>query len=342
MSGTSLDGLDIAACKFSEKGKKYHYELLACECIEYDEILKIKLQKSHNLSAENLLKLNIEFGEYTAKTILNFIQKNNLTNVKLIASHGHTVFHRPENSLTYQIGSGAVISAVTGIPTVSDFRSTDIALNGQGAPLVPIGDELLFGDYQACLNLGGFANISYRIDNKRIAFDICPVNIVLNKFAEQLEKKYDDKGHLAKQGRVIIELFQKLNTIKYYKQKAPKSLSREWLEQSFLPIFSEFNNENARDILSTLCEHIASQIISITNEHKNVLITGGGAFNNHLIERLKMNSKTEFIIPDNNIVMFKEAIVFAFLGYLRWHAHTNCLASVTGAVKDSSSGAVYL
>ncbi len=342
MSGTSLDGLDIVACSFQKNSGGFFYKTYAADTVVYDNNLKKRLADGHLSSAEELLKSDIDFGIFIGNSVLNFIKKHRLNNIFLIASHGHTIFHQPKNGFTFQIGNGATISKTTNISVVCDFRSGDVALNGQGAPLVPIGDEFLFGNYDACLNLGGFSNISYKYKNKRIAYDICPVNIILNKFANYFQKQYDEGGKIAETGKFIPELYEKLNKINFYNLKNPKSLSREWLENVFMPVLDFYKNKPKADIMFTLIKHIAYQISLALKGKKNVLITGGGAFNNFLINSLKEVSKTEIIIPDKDLVMYKEAIVFAFLGYLRWNGEINCLSSVTGADRDSCCGAVYL
>ena len=246
-----------------------------------------------------------------------------------------------------QIGSGANIAAITGTDTVCDFRSKDVALGGQGAPLVPIGDQYLFGNYEACLNLGGIANISFYQEGKRIAFDICPVNMALNFYAEKLNLNYDNKGQIAASGKVIEELLADLNRLSFYSEKGPKSLGKEWFEKYFLPVITEFeqkNNSSIADILSTLIEHISiqhSDILSKANIKGPVLVTGGGALNDFLISKIISNTTTKIYIPDSDVINYKEALIFAFLGWLYCENKTNTLSSATGAKKDSIGGALY-
>ncbi len=343
MSGTSLDGLDIAACIFQPENQKNKYQIICCESVNYSKIFRNRLKDSHLINSEELVKLNIEFAEFCANSVNSFIKKNDIKHILLIASHGHTVFHNPEKRFTLQIGDGSVIAKKTGISVVCDFRSGDIALGGQGAPLVPIGDELLFGDYDACLNLGGFSNISMKDNGKRIAYDICPVNIVLNKFAVEKGLDYDNNGDIARSGKLIQELFKELNQLGFYSQKPPKSLSREWLDEFFMPVIDKYKpSSTTEDIMHTIVKHIAFQLSNSLKNASNVLITGGGAFNTFLINSLRDITDCNIIIPDDNTINYKEALIFAFLGYLRWHGKINCLASVTGAKRDSCGGAIYL
>lgn len=341
MSGTSLDGIDIAACSFSHVNDKVNFKLHAAKTIEYQCEFKEKLRKAHALSGENLVLLDAELGKLIGSAISKFIQDFNISNIAAIGSHGHTVFHRPDKNISFQIGNPAIIKAITNLKVVSSFRSLDTALGGQGAPLVPIGDKLLFYNYDACLNLGGFSNISYEKNNKRVAYDICPVNIVLNKFAARMGFEYDNNGNIARGGKLIPELLNSLNSLKFYSLKPPKSLGREWLESTFNPITEKYNKFETSDILATLTEHTAIQISKVVADKKSVLTTGGGALNKFLIEKIiEHSNNNNLVIPKKDIVNFKEAIVFALLAFLRLNNINNCLSSVTGASKDSSGGLI--
>jgi anhydro-N-acetylmuramic acid kinase len=242
--------------------------------------------------------------------------------------------------MTLQIGSGAEIAAITGIKTICDFRSTDVALGGQGAPLVPFGDEILFGKYDYCLNLGGYSNISFRKNQKRTAFDISPCNIILNSIANEKGKSFDDKGMMAASGKCDSKLLKSLNDLKFYKSKKNKSLGNEWLEKNILPIIKK-NKLKTEDKLNTLVEHIAIQISKNIEKGKSVLTTGGGAFNDYLVERIRFHSKARIIIPEKKLINFKEALIFALLGYMREQNFVNTFANSTGAKRNSSGGAVY-
>ena len=297
------------------------------------------MQNAPSLSGEKLTELHSEYGNFTGKRIKEFIKKTGFK-PDLIASHGHTIFHQPDKGFTLQIGNGAEIATVTKTTTVADFRTADIALGGQGAPLVPVGDKLLFNEFEYCLNLGGFANVSFEKENKRVAFDNCPVNFALNFFAEKHRLTFDKDGELGKQGKINIELLNKLNNLKYYKQDAPKSLGREWMENTFFPVLESYKISDL-DKMRTIYEHIAIQISKIGIGSGKLLITGGGAFNTFLIERIKHHSSLQIVIPSTKIIDFKEALIFAFLGVLRIQNITNCYSSVTGAVKDSSVGLIF-
>lgn len=338
MSGTSLDGLDICYAKFS-RDNSWSFEIIKAETHPYSKEWTEKLSTAIKLSSDDLLSLNVEYGYFLGEKVNQFLQKNAIEKVEVIASHGHTVFHQPHRKFTLQIGDGKAIKSVTKKPVVYDFRSQDVILGGNGAPLVPIGDEFLFGNYDACLNLGGFSNISFRKDGKRIAFDISPINVVLNFFAEKLGKKYDESGNFARKGSINIEILEQLNSLDFYKKSHPKSLGIEFVNAEIFPLL---NNDSAENILATFTEHIAIQISKIFNENhlKNVLITGGGTFNTYLIEKISEKSETKIIIPEEKIINFKEALIFAFMGVLRLRNEINVLASATGSQENHSSGII--
>lgn len=341
MSGTSLDGIDIAACEFWQYDNRIKFKIYFSETVEYSDSLYQRLLKSPKISGYDLARLNVNYGSELGNSISSFIKKTGFE-PDFIASHGYTVFHEPQNGLTLQIGSGAEIAAITGTKTICDFRTSDVALGGQGAPLVPIGDELLFGSYAACLNLGGFANISFDNNGRREAYDICPANFILNFFAQKLGHTYDNGGELGRKGEVNKTLLNSLNSLEFYTQSGPKSLGREFVEKN---IFSLFDNEiSIYDLLRTCYEHIAIQLANELNNfhNKEVLITGGGGHNTFLMELLIDRTNAKIVIPEKVIIDYKEALIFAFLGYLRIDEKPNCLSSVTGAKRDSVGGAVYL
>ncbi len=342
MSGTSLDGVDIAYCKFQFE-KKWKYEILQSTCYPYNETWKSKLKNAENTSALELQQLNIELGFYFAHLVNSFITKNNLEAIDFISSHGHTIFHQPKNNLTLQIAAGEIIAAETNIKTICDFRVLDVALGGQGAPLVPIGDQHLFNEFDFCLNIGGFANISFLQNNKMLASDICPANIVLNNIVNSINLPYDDQGMLAAKGTCNDVLLAKLNALEFYHLNFPKSLGKEWVIENINPILNAFDL-SIEDILSTFVEHIAIQIAKVCNTQKSltkILITGGGAYHTFLIDRIKFHTHHQIIIPEKNIIEFKEALIFAFLGVLRLRNEINCLSSVTGARKDNCGGVIF-
>ncbi len=341
MSGTSLDGLDIAYCEFTQIDSKWHYSILEAETIEYSNDLKLKLQNAPKMSGEELSKFNNEFGRFIGNSVKSFITKTGLS-PELISSHGHTIYHQPVHHFTFQIGSGAEIASITGIETVCDFRSTDVALGGQGAPLVPIGDELLFNNYDYCLNIGGIANISTNLDNKRIAWDICPANMLLNYYAKELGCEYDEGGKLASEGKLNSELLHELLSIDYHYAPYPKSLGREYVFNNFIPLISKYES-NKFNILNTLIEMISVLIHKEIHKLKkgSILTTGGGAFNTYLIQRMK-EKNLEIVLPDYQTISYKEALIFAFLGLLRKSEQVNTLKTVTGSSRNSIGGAIYL
>jgi len=339
MSGTSLDGLDICYAKFTQTDSAWNFEILNCETLPYSSDWEQSLRNAVNLSSEEVLKLNVDYGFYLGEKTSEFISKHKIINLDLIASHGHTVFHQPKNKFTLQIGDGRAIKSKTNKTVVYDFRSQDVILGGNGAPLVPIGDELLFSEFDACLNLGGFSNISLKRNGKRIAFDICPVNIILNDLALKLGKKFDDNGDLARNGLIDYELLDQLNQLKFYQEKAPKSLGIEWINEQVLPLIK---TQKTEDLLASFTEHSAVQIAKILDEFevKKILITGGGTYNSYLIEKIKAKTKTEIQIPKKEIIEYKEALIFAFMSVLRLQNLNNVLSSATGSLYDHSSGLV--
>jgi len=343
MSGTSCDGLDVAACIFEEKQGSWNYNIIDAITIKYDNHIRELLNEATHCSGYKLLKIHNEYGNYLGEEVKKFINKTGFI-PDLISSHGHTIFHKPGEGITFQIGNPYLIAKITNLMVVADFRVSDVILGGQGAPLVPIGDELLFSEYDACLNLGGFANISFKRKGNRIAFDICPVNYVLNFFSQKIGYEYDVDGNISKRGKTDLGLLEELNNLSYYKLKYPKSLGREWVEENIFKVINmHLYKLKVEDILNTLVEHISIQIANTINNFdlKTVLSTGGGVYNKYLIEKIKSKIKSELIIPDKKIVEYKEALIFAFMGVLRVKNQINCLASYTGAIKDHIAGNLY-
>jgi len=343
MSGTSLDGLDLANCRFWEENGKWKYEIHNTEFIPYSSQWKEKLKNAPLLDGYSLSILDREFGNYIGERCLDFIKKY-IIKPGYISSHGHTVFHNPAQKLTVQIGHGPSITAKTKLPVICDFRTMDVAAGGQGAPLVPVGDRMLFHEYDVCLNLGGIANFSFEKEGKRVAYDICPCNIILNAIALQAGKEYDANGEIASKGKPDNIWLEKLEKWRHYSSPAPKSLHKEELMQ-FWNAFLECDL-NIADKMATASAHIANRInveIGIA-EIKNgkVLVTGGGAFNKILINNLRLQNGMQYILPSDELVNFKEALIFGFLGLLRILERPNCLLSVTGAEHDTIGGAVYI
>ena len=341
MSGTSLDGIDLVFAEIDLK-KEVDFSIIASETYPYTAQWRSLLTDAINLEAPELNKLDNEYTEYLSGVILDFIEKYDIDLLDAVCSHGHTIKHRPKKGITLQIGNLPKLSKNLGIPVVCDFRIQDVELGGQGAPLVPIGDRLLFDQYKYCINLGGFANISQEKDSQRIAYDICPVNTVFNYFMQKIGKDYDENGKLARSGELNEELLQELNSLKFYTKKPPKSLGIEWVNSDVLPLIEKYRIE-IPEILKTYAVHVAMQIANSLDDDSSsdVLLTGGGVFNTYLIEELKSRSSCNFIIPDNEVIDFKEALIFALLGVLKLRGEINVLSSVTGAKIDHSSGRIY-
>lgn len=341
MSGTSLDGVDLAHVKFSKKAN-WTFEILETRTVSYDKKWLVILKNALNFSSSELNQLNEEYTLLLSQIINNFISEYKITNIDAVCNHGHTILHKPDLGYTLQIGNLSVLAQLIKQKVVCDFRVQDVLLGGQGAPLVPIGDKMLFSKFDYCLNLGGFSNISFDENDKRIAFDISPVNTVLNFYANTFNLSFDDKGNIAKSGNLNLELFSKLNDIEFYKLPYPKSLGIEFVKDVVFPMIEKFQIDFS-DIMNTFVEHIAYQISrNIKKENSSIFITGGGVYNEFLINRIKFYlPNNEIIIPDQKTIEFKEALIFAFLGVLKLRNEINVLASVTGASKDHSSGIIF-
>lgn len=343
MSGTSLDGLDAAACRFSSENGQWNYLVLAAETFAYPEEWMERLGVLTRADGEELARTHAELGHYMGRCVAAFVKEHRLQPL-LVASHGHTVFHQPERGFTLQIGDGAAIAAECGLMVVNDFRVTDVALGGQGAPLVPIGDELLFPQYDACLNIGGISNISFRLDGRRVAFDIAPANQVFNALAALKGLPFDRDGLLARQGRVDAACLERLNALAFYRQPFPKSLGKEWVDAECLPLLRNAGL-SVEDALATAVEHTAFQIAAVLNAYplRTLLLSGGGARNVFLRERIAaLAEHTQCCLPSEEVLDYKEALIFAFLGLKRWLGQTNCLQSVTGAGRDCCGGALWM
>ena len=341
MSGTSLDGVDLAYIKFNNSGR-WTFEIFQSETVSYSEEWLTKLKNAIHFSTSELEVLNVDYTKLLASIISDFISKHQLTEIDAVCSHGHTILHQPQNGFTLQIGNLPMIRDLVNQTIVCDFRVQDVQLGGQGAPLVPIGDELLFSEYDYCLNLGGFSNVSFNENGKRIAFDISPVNTVLNFYANELGFPYDDAGDFAKSGNINQDLLQQLNDLEFYALPYPKSLGMEFVNAKIFPLINSFSID-VKDKLRTFVEHIAIQIAHICSKpNAKLFITGGGAYNRFLIERLRNYlPTTEVLIPDDKTIQFKEALIFGFLGILKLRNEINVLSSVTGASKNHSTGVVF-
>ncbi|WP_282075738.1 anhydro-N-acetylmuramic acid kinase [Maribacter aquivivus] len=347
MSGTSLDGLDLAYCHIWEKNGVWEFDIKETKSVKYSSEMLNTLKNAISLSAEKLIELHNTYGTWLGEQTSIFINENKL-DVDYIASHGHTTHHRPEMGLTFQVGSGQHLANVTGIKVIADFRTNDLALGGQGAPLVPIGDRMFFNEYDYCLNLGGISNVSFEVKDKRIAYDIGLANMILNYITRKVDLEYDEDGILARSGNINNKMLAQLNNLKYYLLPHPKSIGYEWFLEEVVPIVED-NDDTIENLLHTsihhICDKVAQQInLNFKHNKQQLLITGGGALNSFLIATLqeKLGDTTKVVVPEKIIIEFKEALVFALMGVLRVEQLTNVLSSVTGAKKDSSSGVLFI
>ena len=337
MSGTSLDGLDVAICEFT-CDPTWSGRILQFNMFDFSESLRSSLKNSMILTAEELWKLDKSWAHFAAECVSK-TSPELLLRVQLLSSHGHTVFHNPQDGYSVQIGSGAVLAAQSNLPVVCDLRSLDIAYGGQGAPLVPLVDSTLFSEYTACLNLGGFANISIL----PMAWDIGVCNNLLNILAREKGVEYDAEGSIAKSGKIIGDLLQQMLSIPYHRLPPPKSLGVEWMQKELYPLLEKVADHPLEDRMRTAVEYIAISIVNDCPKAGKILVTGGGAFNRFLIQRLnELGDGVEFYLPESEVINGKEAFAFAFLGLLRWLGKPNVLKSTTGARKESSGGAVWL
>ncbi len=355
MSGSSLDGLDIVFAHIIEARGKWTCDLKVADCLPYDKEWEERLRGAAQLSAIDYCQLDADYGHYLAEKIEEFVEKHDIhMQMDLIASHGHTVFHKPLQQMTAQIGDGAAIAAKMNVAVVSHLRNFDVALGGQGAPLVPLGEKLLFPEYKLFLNFGGIANISFHEETDVQGYDICPANSILNALAEREGYAFDEGGKIAASGVISRKLLQELNSLPYYKEKSPKSLGNDYGKEVILPLIDKYELDT-KDKLATYVAHIVEQVEQnvsqllidqnpLTSDFK-MLVTGGGAYNHFLIKQLKDQLQThgvEVIVPEKEIVEYKEAIVVALLGALRWRENNTTLPSVTGASRASIGGALWM
>ena len=341
MSGSSLDGIDLVAAEFFKENALWKYAIKECRFLPYPETWKRKLSEAYHAASVEIEKLDKAYGSFLGKAVKQFVTENHLE-PDFVSSHGHTIFHRPEEAFTLQIGNGQTLVDACGLTVVNDFRSEDVAKGGQGAPLVPIGDKLLFSKYDCCLNIGGIANLSVERDGKRLAYDICIANQTLNYIAGFKGFEMDFDGALAKKGTLIPSLLEALENHAYYRKMPPKSLGREFFETDQKPLIDDFHDQ-AENLAHTFVQHLVHRIESEFNalNVSRVLVSGGGALNAYLIQELKKHSKAEIIVADKVLINFKEALIFAFLGVLKLRKEVNVLASVTGASSDSSTGKIW-
>ncbi|OIQ26135.1 MAG: anhydro-N-acetylmuramic acid kinase [Crocinitomix sp. MedPE-SWsnd] len=346
MSGTSLDGLDVCCADFSCLNGVYSFELVATNTFKYSDTWVEKLRSAIKLDAAGIQALEKDFAMLMSQFVKIFSLENGLNeSIDFVASHGHTVFHEPQKQITVQVGDGQIMANELSVKVINDFRIGDVLLGGQGAPLVPIGDKLLFAEYQACLNLGGISNISFQKEGERIAFDIGPANIPLNYIVkEKYNLNYDKDGAIAQSGSLIPELYQELSALEFYNLSPPKSLGFEWMDANIFPLVEKYKAHPTANVLNTIVRHEVFQIhkVCAKNNIQNVLVTGGGAYNLFFMKCLKENTNAEFVIPDIKLVDFKEALIFGFLGFLKDRGEDNILSSVTGASSDSCGGKIHI
>lgn len=352
MSGSSLDGLDIAYCEINYDSGKWSYQIKIAETISLTPKWKLRLEKLVLQNAVTYIKTHAFLGHYFGELVKSFVEKHNIFDeIDFIASHGQTIFHQPDNCFTSQIGDPSAIAAKTGLPVISDFRHIDVALGGQGTPIAPIADKLFFSEYRFLINLGGIANITYQEGEPKAAFDITPINLILNKLANKMHLDFDKDGEIARSGSIIHDLYSDLNQSHYYAKDYPKSLSGGWVSKVMAPLVARYR-EPVPDKLRTICEHAAYQIgrsVELMAEKENVelkagekmLATGGGALNKYLIEKIDENSPLKVEVPDEETVNFKESLLMALMGVLRLRNEVNCLGAVTGASQNNIGGAIY-
>ena len=339
MSGTSIDGVDIVYVNFSYD-ESWTFKIIDSKTYDYDNQWQSILKNLSNSNIDSIKQIDKNYTKVLSNFILEFINEFSIQKIDFISSHGHTALHDPLNSMTYQIGNLPELSSYTKHKVIYDFRTQDVEFGGQGAPLVPVGEKFLFPEYNTLINLGGFANITKRTNDSLVAYDICPVNIVLNRLCNLVNLKFDNKGKLASSGKLKNNLFNDLQSLKYYNLNPPKSLGVEWVNKFVLPLLDKFSDIAVKDLLHTFSNHIAKQISANIESNTNVLITGGGAYNDYLIQRIRDQSNCKIHIPDPRIIEYKEAVIFAFLGVLRNLNINNCYSSVTGAKKDHCSGKI--
>lgn len=349
MSGSSLDGLDIAYCILNESGGRWSFSIPAASTLPFSSVWKTTLQQAPELSGRELLRAHTAFGHWVGQQVNGFIRTHNLQHkIHLIGSHGHTVFHEPQQRMSFQLGDGAALAAETGLPVVSDLRNLDVALGGQGAPIVPVGEKLLWPEYHVFLNIGGISNLTIKEADSPLAFDVCPANRVLNALAQSLGHPFDDNGAIARSGNLLPDLLEELNALPYYREPAPKSLANEFGTQEILPRLQR-SGASVPDLLRTMSEHIAMQVSRACSlyglRETPLFTTGGGALNVFLVERIAALLQPMHIkpfVPDVQTVQFKEALVMALIATLRWREEPNVLGTVTGASRSSCGGALWM
>ena len=342
MSGTSIDGVDIAHCSFEAIENKWQFQIHHADCLPYSELWQNRLVKLHEQSAEVFAKTNVYYGHFLGQCVQQFIKKYEIQDkFSLVSSHGQTIFHNPSKGYTIQIGHGAAIAKECGLPVVCDLRTSDMAYGGQGAPIVPLGEKFLFPNLQQFVNIGGISNCSLHTNEQTIGYDVCMGNLLLDELASRVGKAYDNNGEMAASGAIHKELLADLNAHSYFAKSYPKSLDAEEVLNEFLPLVDAYSIP-IEDQMATIVEHIAVQLSSALHSNYKTMVTGGGALNSFLVKRLQSHFSNEIILPETEIIENKEALIIAFLGLLRLNKQENVLASVTGANKNTINGALYL
>ena len=341
MSGTSLDGVDIVYVRFTHN-ESWSFKIINSKTYKYEDSTAEILNEISSKSLKEIKEIDVEYSKKLAKIINEFIEEFSINKIDFVSSHGHTSIHDPSNLITYQMGNLSILSTEINQKVICDFRVQDVKLGGEGAPLVPVGEKYLFQEYNSFINLGGFANISKHDGESIIAYDICPVNIILNNLSKKIGKDFDNKGSIASSGKLILNLYEELEKLEYYQLSPPKSLGIEWVNENVFTLINKYFDYPIEDLLNTLSNHIANQISNNLKDLDKVLVSGGGAYNDYLIDLIRTKTDSEIIIPSKNIIEFKEALIFAFLGVLRYLNINNCYSSVTGASKDHCSGKIFL
>ncbi|CAG5135562.1 unnamed protein product [Candidula unifasciata] len=348
MSGTSLDGLDLCFAEFTGDSETdiWGYRIEHAATVPYNRDMQERLANGIGLSGIDLIKLQSDYSHFVGQCVQKFIDSKDLR-PDFVASHGHTVFHQPENGVTLQLGEGEIISTYIGCPFVCNFRTKDVALGGQGAPLVPCGERFLFQQTDMCINLGGIANVGCKGDK---GFDVCPCNMLLNHLAtlHDPDLQFDRNGQLAATGQVLPDVLEQLDQLDFYQQRGPKSLGYEWVSQNLLPLLKT-DQHSIPDLLQTCVEHISQHVSdacvkAINKSHGTVLVTGGGAYNCTLINNLKAKLKKhniKIVDTENELVEYKEALIFAFLGLRSLLNVENVFSSVTGSRANTVSGSIH-
>jgi len=355
MSGSSLDGLDVVYVTFLEQGGQWSFSVGAAACIPYTNEWVERLRGATKLSARDYYLLHTDYGHWLGAQVNAFIEQHQLHyKVAVVGSHGHTTFHMPDKRTTGQLGDGAALAASTGLSVVTELRALDVALGGQGAPIVPIGEKFLFAGTPYFLNLGGIANISSATE-PYVAFDVCAANRVLNMIASLQGLDYDKGGALAASGTVDESLLQQLEQLPYYQLPYPKSLANDFGTDVVFPLV-QAAGLSVPDSLATYTSHIVRQIAASLQQlitspaaqsttGARMLVTGGGACNEFLVASLRdalIPMGVTVDVPAIDIVQYKEALIMAFMAVLRWRQENTVLASVTGATRDSIGGALWM